>query len=118
MPDLLADFKRYVGDVQASSGYAAWARDNHGPKNDPNFSISLPKQGSELQRWYAVRDAIVAGGRPTLPDMATAFGKALVDVAREHLDATAPVTPPPKLKVTITGTAKRGEKLTAAIGAA
>lgn len=94
MSDLLADFKRYVADVQASAGYASWARDNHGPKNDPNFSISTPKAGSELQLWYATRDAIIAGGRPSLPTTGGPFFRSLIDVAREHLDATAPVAPP------------------------
>lgn len=105
----LDDFKKFVTDAQSSGSYANWARDNHGPKNDPNYSISTPKPGSELQLWYAARDAIVAGGRPALPTMVSPFGRSLIDAAREHLDATAPVVPPAPVespdRTVVTGTA-------------
>lgn len=91
----LAAFKQYVADVQASSAYKAWSRDNPG----------------ELKKWSAVRDEVLKGGRPALPTLATKFGKSMIDAAREHLEAGG------DLRVVVTGTAKVGSRLTATIEA-
>jgi hypothetical protein len=86
------DFAQIVTDSQASSGYLAWARDNHGGKG---YSIDNPKTGSELQKWMVFRDQLLRGTRPVPPTMTTAMGKWLVDGGVLYLDATVPAPAPP-----------------------
>jgi hypothetical protein len=92
MTVLADDFAQLVTDSQASSGYLAWARDNHGGKG---YSIDNPKTGSELQKWMVFRDQLLRGTRPIPPTMTTAMGKWLVDGGVLYLDATAPTPTPP-----------------------
>lgn len=97
---LLDDFRKFVGDAEAGTQYAKWARDNPG----------------DLARWQIVRDAILKGGRPPIPAMLTAHGRELIDVAVLYLNATKPTpTPAPVLRATITGHAQEGSTLTGAI---
>ncbi len=56
-------FEQFVTDAQAGAQYQKWAHDNPG----------------ELARWGVYRDAILAGGRPVAPVMATPHGRELVD---------------------------------------
>lgn len=56
----------YVPAVQASSLYQKWASQNKG----------------ENQKWLDVRNAVCANQDPSLPVMATAFGKSLIAAAR------------------------------------
>lgn len=90
MGALLDDFKRFVTDEEATVGYANWARDNHGGKN---YSVAAPSSSSELGKWYAFRNAIVAGGRPSVPAMTTRQARALIDAGVQYLDATAAAVP-------------------------
>lgn len=94
---LLDDFRQFVIDAEAGNQYAQWARQNPG----------------ELARWQAFRDAIVTGQRPVPPPMLTPHGRELVDAGKLYLNATAPS--PPALHVAISGSARQGSKLTAAI---
>lgn len=97
---LLDDFKRYVGDVYASTLYKNWAAANP----------------ADHTRWTTFANAIIAGQRPAAPVMATAFGKSLIDVGVEYLDGTGPPpAPPPVLQVTIVGSPQIGQTLKAAI---
>lgn len=95
---LLEDFKKFVTDTQNEAYYKKWIHDS-------------PILAS---KWYSFRDAILAGQRPTPPDMGNNFyGKSLVDTGLIYLNATAP--PPYKINMTISGTAQVGNKLLAGI---
>lgn len=84
----LDDFKRFVSDEQASAYYGKWTSQNPGL----------------AAKWYAYRDAVLAGQRPVPPDMAgNNYGKALIDVGVTYLDATA-TSPTPTPTPTPSGT--------------
>lgn len=75
----LDDFKQFVTDEQAAAYYRKWVNQNPGAS----------------AKWFAFRDAIIAGQRPTPPDMgANRYGRALVDAGVACLNATAPAPEP------------------------
>lgn len=72
-------FKQYVAEQQATtSGYAQWKNSSPG----------------DYAKWVAFRDAIIGGGSPAAPTMATHTGKAMVLVA-SLLHLPPPVVVPP-----------------------
>jgi hypothetical protein len=91
------DFRRFVSDAESGAQYQKWASQNPG----------------ELARWQTFRDAVLAGQTPAAPVMTTAHGRELVDAAveTEHFRALEQTH---ALTVTVTGTARVGQKLTAA----
>lgn len=93
---LLDDFKRFVVDAESGTQYAAWQRDNGGYTDKQKREVPLPEPTptSDAGKWFAYRDAILAGGRPTAPTMATAHGRELIDAGLIYLNATAPAPAP------------------------
>lgn len=94
---LLDDFKQFVTDAQDGTQYRNWVRDNSGLKADQKNQDPLPPPvaGTDVAKWYAFRDAIVAGQRPTVPAMSSPHGRELIDAGVQYLDATVTITPPP-----------------------
>jgi hypothetical protein len=62
----------FVPNVEASDAYKRWA------KSSP----------ADKARWTGFRDALLAGGSPDVPAMATKFGKALAAAGKEHMSIT------------------------------
>lgn len=91
----LDDFKKFVADAERGQQYKNWANDNCGKAIDKNATIENPVEGSDLAKWYAFRDAILAGQRPNAPIMNTAHGDELIDAGVMYLHYNPAPTPPP-----------------------
>jgi hypothetical protein len=93
----LTDFKTFIADAQAGSQYQAWLRDNSGltaaqKKQSP---LPAPTSSSDAGKWFAFRDAILAGAHPAVPLLSSAHGRELADAGVLYLDASAAPLPSP-----------------------
>jgi len=98
----LDDFKRFIEDAEGGDQYQAWLRDNSGltAQQKKQKPLPPPTPTSEAGKWYAFRDAVLAGSTETPPAMATYHGRELVDAAVETqhfvaLEKSSAVDPTP-----------------------
>jgi hypothetical protein len=102
----LAHFQEFVRDTERSNNYKAWARDNCGKSQ--GGTPTAPKPGTEVARWFYVRDAVLAQKAFTAPVMTTAYGESLIDAALMAAPET-PTPPPPPPPPPPTGDAPRAQ---------